>query len=976
MVARSCACGCGLLLPEDAHGNRKYVGNHGRRVEKRRERARERGLAPPASALVKPTSPQTREYLTADEQADGRTRARRGALYEEFRHSHPNLARRLIDVNDPLGVNEVADMVGTSPANVSRWVTALREDLSREEMQRNWKIDTEDKDALDGGYRSFVERFHPETEVRWYDEEWEEAVDEVVGSGGKLLLLAPQRHGKLLADSTPILTPEGWRTHGDLSVGDRVFAPDGMPTTVIAVKPKAMATMEVEFSDGSIIKCHPEHLWTVYDRGLRRYVTRETQQLVGRLEMHGRRNLLVDWTEPILAPEAALPIDPYFLGVWLGDGKADGISICGEPTDLAAIELELKVRGIEASWRTTHADTGVDYLGFKGYSSAWRSLGLLNDKHIPDVYFTASEAQRRDLLAGLVDTDGSVEPGGRVRFVTCDDRLRDDVIRLVSTFGYRAGVHTVPPTTSSSGVVGRKDVHYIQWTPHDGRMQGWAIDRKRVVNSGKVRHDRRSIVDIRPTDSPEPGHCIAVDHPDELYLAGDRLVPTHNTNFLALYCIRRITQDPNIRILWVGRTQDEAADSVGYIRQLLEDEKYTESVLGPGRSFRPPARGKGAHSWTDTRFTVSTRERTLRAPTMRAVGIGQTISGRDADLIIIDDPQEREDIDAGATAGIKQKKWFFTTFMSRKMPHTGIAYITSRKHVQDIPGAIIERKKGDWEVKVYHGHDPACLEPEDEPDKHTDCVMWPSERPFSHLMSLKDDDEVWFECNIQNNPTADRLVLTSKEKIAAATSREVMAGHFPPGWSLIAGFDPASGKDNAATLWAYTPKGAQAQIVTSKKFRAGPAGMAEALAEFYDRFHCVQWVTETNWAGGFLEDVRVQKLVREKNIRITPHQTKGNKTDYSGGVTSMIQTIGAARPDDSQPIIFPTLAGDEDSNGVRELIGELLFYNPDANKHAKDDRVLAMWFPWWKKLLDLVGQRSSARAAIVEYDDFGSLGGF
>lgn len=645
MPRRRCACDCGMFLPDDADPRARYFDvSHRRKMEKRRARERKRNSALPPRPNVKPTAHFDREYLTAEEQADGRTRARRGALYEEFLRGHPDLARRLISDTDPLSVSDVAEVVGTSQSNVSRWLLALREDLATEELQKRWKIDTEDKQALDDGYRSFVERFHPETEVRWYDDEWEDEIDSVVGKGGNLLLLAPQRHGK--------------------------------------------------------------------------------------------------------------------------------------------------------------------------------------------------------------------------------------------------------------------------------------------------------------------------------------------TNFLSLYCIRRITQDPNIRILWVSRTQDQAAESVGYIRQLLEEQDYTDAVLGPGRTFRPPTRGKGSHSWTDTEFTVGTRNRTLRAPTMRAIGIGQTVSGRDADLIIIDDPQEREDIDGGSITGIKQRKWFFTTFMARKMPHTGIAYITSRKHVNDIPAEIIERRADDWRIKEYQGHDTGCLKDERDYEAHTDCVMWPSQRPFEFLMKLKADDEVWFECNIQNNPTADRLVLTSKEKIAKATNPDVMAGHFPPGWSLIAGFDPASGKDNAAVLWAYSPEKRQAQIVTAKKFRPGPAGLSEAIADWYDRFHCVQWVTETNWAGGFLEDVRVTKLVNERGIRIIPHQTKGNKTDYSGGVTSMIQTIGTEGENGRPPILFPTLASDEDSQGVRALIGELLTYDPDANKHAKDDTVLAMWFPWWKKLLDLVGRRPTAREAIVEYDSIGSLGGF
>lgn len=306
------------------------------------------------------------------------------------------------------------------------------------------------------------------------------------------------------------------------------------------------------------------------------------------------------------------------------------------------------------------------------------------------------------------------------------------------------------------------------------------------------------------------------------------------------------------------------------------------------------------------------------------------------------------------------------------MPHTGIAYITSRKHTQDIPGEIIENHAEDWKVLTYNGHDTACMKPEDDYEAHTDCVMWPSQRPFAHLMKLKRSDPVWFECNVQNNPTVARLTLITKERIQAATTVDVQPGHFPPGWQLIAGFDPASGKENAAVLWAYSKRAQKAQVVTAKKFRAGPAGMADALDEWHERFHCVQWVTETNWAGGFLEDVRVERLRLEHGLIISPHQTKKNKTDYSGGVTSMIQAVGS----EEQPILLPHNNGSEDGQGIAALIGELLTYHPDANKHAKDDLVLAAWFPWWRTLKDVVGFRRAQREMVVGYAGFANpLGG-
>ena len=93
-----------------------------------------------------------------------------------------------------------------------------------------------------------------------------------------VIISLPPRH--LLADSTPILTTNGWKTHGTLQIGDRVYHPSGISTRVCDVKKPDIADHEVEFSDGTVIKCNREHLWTVYSRAQRKFITVPTSYFI------------------------------------------------------------------------------------------------------------------------------------------------------------------------------------------------------------------------------------------------------------------------------------------------------------------------------------------------------------------------------------------------------------------------------------------------------------------------------------------------------------------------------------------------------------------------------------------------------------------------------------------------------------------------------------------------------------------------
>ncbi|HYN76140.1 MAG TPA: LAGLIDADG family homing endonuclease, partial [Candidatus Limnocylindria bacterium] len=259
----------------------------------------------------------------------------------------------------------------------------------------------------------------------------------------------------------------------------------------------------------------------------------------------GAANWSIDVAGPIRAPEAGLPLDPWLLGYWLGDGHKAGASI-------ATNDEEVLDRIRALGYRVTHYgrfNYGIATGTHGGRSArptmagALRSLGLLHNKHIPLSYLRASIAQREALLAGLLDADGTSAVRGRHRvsgqvvFTNVDPVLVEGVAQLAASLGFIPTVRQLRPagveSHPSSVAYGRptRASFAVSFTPD---RQVFSLARKRAVLEPSLRAGRRPttsrryVVKIEPVESV-PVRCIAVAADDHLYLAGERFIPTHNT---------------------------------------------------------------------------------------------------------------------------------------------------------------------------------------------------------------------------------------------------------------------------------------------------------------------------------------------------------------------------------------------------------------------------------------------------------------
>lgn len=395
-------------------------------------------------------------------------------------------------------------------------------------------------------------------------------------------LSLPARTGKALADNTPVLTRNGWKNHGELIVGDEVIGLDGNFKKVIAVHPKCYMEYRVTFADGEEILCHGNHEWIVEERSGRKELSStviETKDMAGRVNLGDNHRRYAAHKRGVVNGEnKELAVAPYTLGAWLGDGRNNNPDIANPEMDRAIIE-KIITDGYPISWHSVHKTTGVHYYGFKTLRARLQKYGMCHSrkrtqKHIPQEYFTASKEQRLWLLAGLLDTDGTLKKGeNRYAFSTTEEQLRDDFVALVNTFGWRTSVHKEEPKISSSGIQGRKTVWIIGFNPTI--YIPCQVERKKLRVFSKQRHI--TITSIEKIDRAIQGNCITVE--GGIYCVGRTLKPTHNSTMGVFFLTWVGYRKPNSNSAAGGHSGMLAKRIFKGYKDLVDTPEYTYTEL-------------------------------------------------------------------------------------------------------------------------------------------------------------------------------------------------------------------------------------------------------------------------------------------------------------------------------------------------------------------------------------------------------------
>ena len=558
----------------------------------------------------------------------------------------------------------------------------------------------------------------------------------------RLIISMPPRHP--LRTDTPVLTSKGFKTIAEIEEGDYVYTEKGELTKVIGKSPmyKNRKLYRCETNDGGEpVWADGVHLWRAKPKDARVFKTYTTEQLYKLQERKGRMAVLPEYAAPKTS-SSELPVGPYTLGAWLGDGCSHHVTITkpGEQGDIVRSNIERE--GYATSDRATEGTFGV-----LGVQTILKSLGLMPEKFIPDVYMTADSGSKKELLKGLMDTDGNVTKGGQSFFNTSNEKLKNQIVELLCSLGIRA-----KPCECEAKI---GDKSYGKYWRVACYAEGLATVPSKRDRMRRYRKTVNRLIKFTP-DGVGDTQCIQVKDPDGLFLVGRGYIVSSNTKsefgswLLPSWFLGRY---PKKKVMQLSNTQELASNFGEKVRDTLDmekDETGSEVEEVYHKIFpetRLKAGNKSRHRW-----------KTDQNGEYFAIGVNGRVTGRGADLLIIDDPhdeQEAKQAESNPEVFDSVFEWYTSGPRQRLQPGGAIIIIMTRWSKRDLAGRVLAKEKdrsdkdhGDrWEVI----HLPAII---DEYTEH-ERSLWPEYWDLDTLRSTRAEiDVAKWNAQYQQEPTS------------------------------------------------------------------------------------------------------------------------------------------------------------------------------------------------------------------------------
>lgn len=469
---------------------------------------------------------------------------------------------------------------------------------------------------------------------------------EVQNSPDGFLDLWARESYKDIANSVPIITVNrGWITHGEIQIGDRVFSPNGKPVKVLALSPQYTDSecFEITFSDNAKITCGAGHLWRLRRKIRRRIANSQlryiefAEEIYSTIELVNKSGRLdVGVSKPLYYMPAFLPIHPYILGAWLGDGH----SSCGRLTS-GDPEIFEKI----ASLGFTLSENKTITKNIYGLMPKLRKLGVLNNKHIPEIYLSSSFDQRMELLRGLMDTDGHCTTKGHAVFISKSEILANQVRDLSNSLGLRARLkkYSFKFNFKKTGQ-GIYEYYQVAFPCHEDKN---IFTLRRKANRARCLYGHRNTRCIKTIKKIEsvPTKCIQVE--GGMYVVGRDLIPTHNSTIITFaHTVLDIlaSHGDNPLPAWNGLEPSFGLFShtrpiaKGFLRQIKREFESNELL----RSYFPDIIwdncSKEAPKWSEDDGLILKRKSNPKESTIEAWGLVESQpTGKHFDVMIYDD---------------------------------------------------------------------------------------------------------------------------------------------------------------------------------------------------------------------------------------------------------------------------------------------------------------------------------------------------
>lgn len=359
------------------------------------------------------------------------------------------------------------------------------------------------------------------------------------------ILADQQGLGKALSLDTKIYTPTGYKLMRDIAVGDYVFGRDGKPAKVTATYDHTDVEMyRFTFSDGATIDCCKDHLWEICTQDGVKVVPTSwflQKDQFGKIRKDFLRNKYnykywIRRCDPVEFNSQHVPLDPYFLGILLGDGGiTHGVSISTADNEIleyikSILPDNYMLRKDSYDQYSYNISTGCPGK-FNLFIHALRELGLLgkssHTKFIPDIYKYNSVSVRSAILQGLLDTDGYCTTENLLQYTTVSKQLVDDVRFLVESLGGIVSLSSSPCGYRVNNEYRSTGIAHTLTIKFDNPQDYVRLQRRKQRLSARKFHPHRNIISIERIPNRE-ARCITVDNAEHLYLI-DHFVVTHNT---------------------------------------------------------------------------------------------------------------------------------------------------------------------------------------------------------------------------------------------------------------------------------------------------------------------------------------------------------------------------------------------------------------------------------------------------------------
>lgn len=375
----------------------------------------------------------------------------------------------------------------------------------------------------------------------------EEQLAAVQTDASKVLVASGAGAGKCQPDYTLIPTPQGLRRLDELQIGDIVYGRFGQEEKILGIFPQGKKEIyEVTLDDGRIVECCKEHLWSYNnDRGGLTTHTLEEILALGyeKIDKRGHKKYtkrIPNLTQPVAFKEKILPIEPYTLGCFIGDG------CCTEPYLTMSSNDEFIINEIANLNNLSYKKRSLKNYSWDFYTKELTKVKTLEffkkisnnvccycgEKTIPEDYLISSVEQRFALLQGLMDTDGYIGDGRHSpSFSTTSKKLSEQVAFLGRSLGFHCSIKRFNREDKKSIeyevkiFTGAENAHKIVRLP---RKKDKALS---FTNKNRINHNFNSIRNIQATGKYTSMRCILVDDPEHLYLTNDFVV-THNTRVI------------------------------------------------------------------------------------------------------------------------------------------------------------------------------------------------------------------------------------------------------------------------------------------------------------------------------------------------------------------------------------------------------------------------------------------------------------